>query len=61
MDNMEKNKQPGKIEVVEGNGKNLNISPVYEHIKDAIPKSSDDKPRNIVVPKDTKKEEKTEN
>lgn len=61
MDNMEKHKQPEKIEIVEGNGKDLNISPVYEHIKDTIPKSSDDKPRNIVVPKNTKKENKSDN
>lgn len=61
MDNLKKNKQPEKIEIIEGNGKNLNISPVYEHIKDAIPKSSDDKPRNIVVPKDTKKENHSDN
>lgn len=39
------------IEVVEGNGKDLDISPVYEHIKEAVPKSSDKKPKNIVVPK----------
>lgn len=61
MDNLKKNKQPEKIEIIEGNGKNLNISPVYEHIKDAIPKSSDDKPKNIVVPKDTKKENHSDN
>lgn len=61
MDNLKKNKQPEKIEIIEGNGKSLNISPVYEHIKDAIPKSSDDKPKNIVVPKDTKKENHSDN
>ena len=39
-----------EIEVVSGDGSNLDISPVYEHINAAKPKSKDKKPTNIVVP-----------
>lgn len=44
-----------KLEVVSGDGSNLNISPVYEHIDAGKPKSSDKKPTNIVIPKETTK------
>lgn len=49
------------IEVISGDGKNLDISPVYEHIADVTPKSHDKKPKNIVIPqvnKDKKIEKK---
>ena len=47
------------IEVVSGDGSNLEISPVYEHLN--TPKSSDEKPKNIVIPQEKpKKEEKKE-
>ncbi len=56
------------IEVVSGDGSNLNISPVYEHLKAGKPSTSEKKPTNIVVPKEntkdspkTKKEEPKEN
>ena len=39
-----------EIEVVSGDGSNLDISPVYEHINAAKPKDRDKKPKNIVVP-----------
>lgn len=46
------------IEVVSGDGSNLDISPVYEHLNIETPKSSDNKPKNIVIPKViTKKDE----
>lgn len=45
-----------EIEVVNGDGTNLLISPVYDHIKDVKPKSKDKKPKNIVIP--TEKKEK---
>ena len=45
---MEKKKN---LEVISGNGSNLNISPVYEHLNAGKPKSFKDKPTNIVVPK----------
>ena len=41
------------IEVVSGDGSNLDISPVYEHLNESTPKSSDEKPK-----KEEKKEEK---
>lgn len=49
------------IEVVSGDGSNLDISPVYEHLNESTPKSSDEKPKNIVIPQEKpKKEEKNE-
>ena len=39
-----------EIEVVSGDGSNLDISPVYEHINAAKPKDRDKKPKNIIVP-----------
>ena len=50
------------IEVVSGDGSNLDISPVYEHLNESTPKSSDEKPKNIVIPQEKpKKEEKKDN
>lgn len=46
-----------EIEVISGDGSNLEISPVYEHINAAKPKSKDKNPKNIVIP-GKKKEEK---
>lgn len=48
------------LEVVSGDGTNLEISPVYEHLNAGTPKSSKQKPKNIVVPKEKKKEEQEE-
>ena len=48
------------IEVVSGDGSNLDISPVYDHLNESTPKSSEEKPKNIVVPKEKSKEEKKE-
>ena len=36
------------IEIVDGDGSNLDISPVYEDITDIRPKTNDEKPKNIV-------------
>ena len=50
------------IEVVSGDGTNLDISPVYDHINEVTPKSHDKKPKNIVIPqvnKDKKPEKKS--
>lgn len=41
-----------KIEVVNGNGKNLDISPVYQHLEVEKPKEKEKK--NIVIPKEKK-------
>ena len=46
-----------EIEVVSGDGSNLEISPVYEYINAAKPKSKDDKPKNIIIPGQKKEEE----
>ena len=56
---MDENK---KIEVVNGDGSNLNISPAYDHLNAGTPTPSSKKPKNIVVPKSMKeKEEEDEN
>ena len=44
-----------EIEFINGDGSDLNISPVYDHIKSGKPKCNDEKPKNIVIPKDQKK------
>ena len=49
------------IEIINGDGTNLVISPVYEHINAAKPKSKDKNPKIIIVPdgkKHTKKVKK---
>ena len=46
-----------EIEVVSGDGSNLDISPVYEHIDAAKPKNKDNKPKNIVIPGQKKDDE----
>jgi hypothetical protein len=45
-----------EIEVISGDGSNLVISPVYEHINAVKPKSKDSKPKNIIVPGEKKKD-----
>lgn len=45
------------IEVISGDGSNLDISPVYDHISSATPKFTKSKPTNIVIP--TSKSNKT--
>lgn len=49
-----------KLEVVSGDGSSLDISPVYEHLNVARPKSAKDKPTSIVIPKETNKTSKKE-
>ena len=51
---MDENK---KIEVVNGDGSNLNISPAYDHLNAGTPTPSSEKPKNIVVPKSMKEKE----
>lgn len=43
-----------KLEVITGDGSNLDISPVYEHINAAKPKVKEQNPKNIIVPTDKK-------
>lgn len=49
-DNMSDNR---KIEVVNGNGDDLEISPVYDHLD--IEKPNTEKKKEIVIPKEKKK------
>ena len=53
--------EPKKIEVVSGNGKELEISDVSTHLSIAKPKvKNDNKKQEIVIPKVKKKTEKTD-
>lgn len=54
-DNDENKKE---IEVISGDGSNLEISPVYEHINAAKPKTKDQNPKNIIIPGEKKEKEK---
>jgi len=45
------------IEVVSGDGSEIEISPVYDHLNAAKPKSAKEKPSNIVIPKETTKKD----
>lgn len=56
---MNENEEPKKIEIVSGTGKDLDISPVYDHLN---VNRSQQKPKNIVIPKSRpeKKEEENE-
>lgn len=48
-----------KIEIVSGDENDLEISPVHNHISPMKPKNTDDKkPKNIVIPKEKKEENK---
>jgi len=52
------NEDSKKIEVVSGNGENLNISEVSTHLSTLKPKNKDDKKQEIVIPKTKKKNDK---
>ncbi len=53
-----------ELEVVSGDGSELDISPAYEHLNDStVNKPGNEKPKNIVVPKeinDKKKDDEKE-
>ena len=53
-DNKDK-KEPEEIEIINGDGKDLDISPVYDHIKDTTPQPSSKKQKNIIIPKESHK------
>lgn len=42
-----------EIEIVSGNGKNLNISPVYDHIDIEKPNKKEEK-KKIIIPEEKK-------
>lgn len=48
------------FELVSGDGSDLNISPVYPHLNESVPKSSEKKPKNVVVPKELKSKKDNE-
>lgn len=56
MANNDENKK--EIEVISGDGSNLEISPVYEHINAAKPKTKEQNPKNIIIPGEKKEKEK---
>lgn len=47
-----------QIEIVSGDGSNLEFSHVYDHLNPGKPKCNDKKPKNIVIPKIQKNKEK---
>ena len=50
-----------KIEIISGDDSDLNISPVHDHISPIKPQNTDEKkPKNIVIPKEKKEEDKKE-
>ena len=55
---MEKGKENKNIEVVSGDGKDLNISPVYNHIPISKPKIRDNSDKKIVIPTEKKRRRK---
>ncbi len=55
---MEEDKK--KLEIVSGDGENLEISPVYGHLNTVKPKC-DNKPKNIVIPKSKKDDDDKQN
>lgn len=46
------------LEVVSGDGKDLDISPVYDHLPVGKPKCTKEKPTDIVIPKESIKTSK---
>ncbi len=53
---MSENKK--SIEIINGDGSNLEISHVYDHLNTGKPKCNNKKPKNIVIPKIPKNSEK---
>lgn len=49
---MSENKK--NIEIVDGDGSNLDISHVYDHLNPGKPKCDEKKPKNIVIPEEHK-------
>lgn len=52
---MEDNKKNKNIEIISGNGKDLDISPVSSHIPISKPKIKKDTDKKIVIPTEKKK------
>lgn len=52
---MKEDKKNKQIEVVSGDGKDLDISPVRTHISASKPKIEEKKDKKIIIPKEEKK------
>lgn len=52
---MSENEEKKDIEVISGDGTDLDISPVYDNVNTLNPKKKNEKPQNIVIPKSTNK------
>ena len=50
-----KEEEKKELEVVTGDGSELDISPAYEHLTDLTPNKDIDKPKDIIIPKENKK------
>ena len=48
---MEEKEEKKDIEVISGDGSNLDITPVYDHINGEQRQTDKEKPKNIVIPK----------
>lgn len=46
---------PKEIKIVNGDGKNLEISPVYKHLSIQKPKAKNEKKKEIIIPEEKKK------
>lgn len=44
------------IEIVNGDGKDLEISPVYRHLSIGKPKTKNENKKEIIIPKEKKKD-----
>ena len=51
---MDRNKNNKDIKVISGDGKDLNISPVYNHIPPSKPRIKDGSDKKIVIPNEKK-------
>lgn len=49
-------KNDKKLEIVSGKNLDLKISPVYDHVSATKPKTKKQQPKDIVIPKETKKD-----
>ena len=51
-------KDKKELEVISGDGSNLDISNVYDHLNPGKPRPSEDKPRNVIIPEEHKNVDK---
>lgn len=48
------NDEKKNIQIISGDGKNLDISPVYDHLDIANPEEETNTKKNIIIPKEKK-------